>query len=103
MKNNIRVVFLIILAFSIAIYSLYTSYSVLTSDVPTVAVMATFIANNNLDQDTVYKFTKALFDEKANIIHQKAALLDNATAIHGISIPLHKGAEKYYREQGILN
>ena len=32
MKNNIRVVFLIILAFSIAIYSLYTSYSVLTSD-----------------------------------------------------------------------
>lgn len=79
------------------------TYSVLTSDVPTVAVMATFIANNNLDEDTVYKFTKALFDEKANIIHQKAALLDNATAIQGISIPFHKGAEKYYREQGILN
>ncbi|MBR6133136.1 MAG: hypothetical protein IKQ29_00300 [Bacilli bacterium] len=32
MKNNIRVIFLIVLAFSIAIYSLYTSYSVLTSD-----------------------------------------------------------------------
>ena len=32
MKNNIRVLFLIILAFSIAIYSLYTSYSILTND-----------------------------------------------------------------------
>lgn len=78
------------------------TYTVLTSDVPTVAVMATFIANNSLDEDTVYKFTKALFDEKSNIIHQKAALLDKNTAVQGISIPFHKGAEKYYKEQGIL-
>ena len=78
------------------------TYTVLTSDVPTVAVMATFIANNSLDEDTVYKFTKTLFDEKANIIHQKAALLDKNTAVQGISIPFHKGAEKYYKEQGVL-
>lgn len=78
------------------------TYTVLTSDVPTVAVMATFIANNSLDEDTVYKFTKTLFDEKSNIIHQKAALLDKNTAVQGISIPFHKGAEKYYKEQGVL-
>lgn len=78
------------------------SYSVLTSDVQTVAVMATYIANNNLDEDTVYKFTKALFEEKSKIIHQKAALLDKNTGVQGISIPFHPGAEKYYREQGIL-
>lgn len=79
------------------------SYSVLTSDVPTVAVMATYIANNSLDEETVYKFTKALFEEKANIIHQKASLINVNTGIQGISIPFHKGAERYYREQGILN
>ena len=79
------------------------SYSVLTSDVPTVAVMATFIASNSLDEDTVYKFTKSLFEEKANIIHQKAALLDKNTGVQGISIPFHKGAEKYYKEQGVIN
>ena len=74
------------------------SYPVLTSDVKTVAVMATFIASNNLDEDTVYKFTKALFEEKGNIIHQKAALIDKNTAVQGISIPFHPGAQKYYNE-----
>ncbi|MBR3288284.1 MAG: TAXI family TRAP transporter solute-binding subunit [Lachnospiraceae bacterium] len=79
------------------------SYTVLNNDVQTVAVMATYIANNTLDEDTVYKFTKALFEEKDKIIHQKAALLDIKTGIQGISIPFHKGAEKYYKEQGVLN
>ena len=78
------------------------SYSVLTQDVPTVAVMATYIANNDLDEETVYKFTKALFDEKDNIVHQKAQLLDNKKATQGISIPIHKGAERYYKELGII-
>lgn len=79
------------------------SYTVLNNDVQTVAVMATYIANNTLDEDTVYKFTKALFEEKDKIIHQKASLLDIKTGIQGISIPFHKGAEKYYKEQGVLN
>lgn len=78
------------------------SYSVLTSDVQTVAVMATYIANNNLDEDTVYKFTKALFEEKGKIIHQKAALLDKNLGVQGVSIPFHPGAEKYYKEEGVL-
>ena len=77
------------------------SYKVLTADVPTVAVMATFIANNNLDEDTVYAFTKGLFEEKANFNHQKAELLDLNTGISGIAIPFHPGAAKYYSEQGI--
>ena len=76
------------------------SYSVLTADVPTVAVMATFIASNNLDEDTVYEFTKGLFEEKGNFNHQKAELLNLDTAVSGISIPFHKGAARYYKEQG---
>ena len=57
---------------------------------------------NDLDEETVYKFTKALFDEKDNIVHQKAQLLDNKKATQGISIPIHKGAERYYKELGII-
>ncbi len=80
------------------------SYTVLNDDVKTVAVMATFIASNNLSEDAVYTFTKALFDEKAAIAsnHQKGQLIDINTAISGISIPYHKGAEKYYKEIGAL-
>ena len=76
------------------------SYSVLTSNVNTVAVMATYIASNDLDEETVYEFTKGLFEEKANFNHQKAALLNIETGVSGIAIPFHSGAVKYYREQG---
>lgn len=80
------------------------TYSVLKNDVPTVAVMATYIARNDLPEDTVYAFTKALFEEKETIgnNHQKGKLLDLNKATAGISIPFHKGAEKYFKEQGIL-
>lgn len=76
------------------------SYSVLTSNVNTVAVMATYIAKNDLDEETVYEFTKGLFEEKANFNHQKAALLNIETGVSGIAIPFHKGAARYYKEQG---
>lgn len=76
------------------------SYSVLTSNVNTVAVMATYIAKNDLDEETVYEFTKGLFEEKTNFNHQKAALLNIETGVSGIAIPFHKGAARYYKEQG---
>ena len=79
------------------------SYPVLTSDVKTVAVMATYIASNSLDQDIVYEFTKGLYEEKANFNHAKAALIDVNKGLDGIAIPLHPGAEKYYNEKGVLN
>ena len=77
------------------------TYPVLNNDVQTVAVMATYIANNNLDEDTVYAFTKALFEEKGNFNHAKASLLDASKGKNGIDIPIHPGAEKYYKEKGI--
>ena len=77
------------------------TYTVIKEPIQTVAVMATYIANNNLDEDTVYYFTKNLFEEKANIQHQKAELLDANTGVSGISIPFHPGALKYYKEIGI--
>ncbi|MBP3201737.1 MAG: TAXI family TRAP transporter solute-binding subunit [Lachnospiraceae bacterium] len=79
------------------------SYPVLTSDVNTVAVMATYIADNSLEEDVVYEFTKGLFEEKANFNHAKAALLDVNKGLDGIAIPFHPGAEKYYKEKGVLN
>lgn len=77
------------------------TYSVLNNDVQTVAVMATYVANNKLDEETVYAFTKGLFEEKANFNHAKASLLDVNKGKDGIAIPLHPGAEKYYKEKGI--
>lgn len=88
-------------------YNFYTkvnieknTYTVLKEDVPTVAVMATFVANNSLDENIVYEFTKGLFEEKGNFNHQKAELLNPDTGVSGIAIPFHNGAKKYYSELG---
>ena len=91
-------------------YSFYTpltipknTYSVLKNDVQTVAVMATFVARNDLSEDVVYEFTKGLFEQKDSFTHQKAELLNPQTGISGISIPFHAGALKYYKEIGLKN
>ncbi len=57
----------------------------------------------DLDEDAVYRITKAIYENLAflNAIHgaTKAMSLEKATA--GLPLPLHPGAAKYYREAGI--
>lgn len=81
------------------------TYSCVTEDVSAVAVMATIVARNDVSEDVVYAFVKGLFDYKAEITagHSKGAELNLATAVDGISIPFHAGAEKYYKEVGALS
>lgn len=68
-----------------------------------VAVMATLIASNNLPEETVYQFTKGLFEYKSEFQHAKAELINPETAIQGLGeVPLHPGALKYYKETGII-
>jgi len=73
----------------------------------TVAVKATLIASKDLPEDVVYDLTKALFEKKDDIerVHMKGQELNLDTALDGIaeSVPLHPGAEKYYREVGLID
>jgi TRAP transporter TAXI family solute receptor len=92
-------------------YPFYTTYTIpagtytgVEEDVETLAVKATFIVSNELSEEVVYNMTKALFENKDAIssANQKGAELDPAYAVEGISIPFHKGAEKYFKEIGVL-
>lgn len=80
------------------------TYTGVSDDVTTLAVKATFIVSNELSEDTVYNMTKALFESKDEIAEAnvKGKELDLSYAVEGISIPFHKGAEKYFKEQGLL-
>lgn len=94
----------------IASYPFYTAYTIgkdvygTAQDVPTLAVKATLIANPKMSEDSVYQLTKALFEGKDQIAaaHAKGAELDVNEAIKGASVPFHPGAEKYFREVGVL-
>ncbi len=70
----------------------------------TPAVMAILIAGDAVPEADVYQITKILFENDGELAraHAKGAEIRLATALNGLSTPLHPGAAKYYREKGIL-
>lgn len=79
------------------------TYTGQTRDVVCVAVQAALVASEELSEDVVYEITKGLFDNKADLEagHAKFGFLDAKVASVG-TVPLHPGAEKYYKEIGVL-
>lgn len=73
--------------------------------VKTLSVQAMLIANSNLSDDTVYAITKTIFESLPELenAHHKAGEFDLKRALDGVTIPLHPGAERYYKEKGIIN
>ena len=74
---------------------------------PTVSVGAQWVVGAEVDEELVYGITKALWHENArNLLdngHAKGQAITLETALDGIGIPLHPGAERYYREVGLLD
>jgi uncharacterized protein len=73
----------------------------LDSEVATVAVLAMLVVSSDLDEDSVYDITKAIFENTDKITHAKGKLITAETALDGIGIELHPGAEKYFKEKGL--
>lgn len=80
------------------------TYEGQTEDVSTVAVVNFLVTHSDVSDDLAYEMTKQLFENLPDMVaaHQaaNAISLENATA--GMPIPLHPGAERYYKEKGML-
>lgn len=80
-------------------------YDFIADPVNTVAIKATFIVSNEMSEDQAYEITKNLWEKQADIAvaHAKGNEMDvkNAIAAAG-NVPLHPGAEKYYKEAGVI-
>ena len=70
----------------------------LTEEVPTVSVLAMLVVQNELSEDLVYDITKAIYENTDQIQHAKAELIKAETALDGIGIDIHPGAQKYFDE-----
>ena len=81
-----------------------TTYTGMTGDVVCVAIQATLVASKDLSEDVVYELLKAMFDNKDALTegHAKFGFLDPETASAGATVTMHPGAEKYYKEIGVL-
>jgi uncharacterized protein len=74
--------------------------------VETIAVGAQWVTTSKQPDDVVYEITKALWGDKTRAAldngHAKGKVIVKQTALQGIGIPLHAGAEKFYKEAGLL-
>lgn len=70
----------------------------LTEEVPTVSVLAMLVVQNDISEDTVYDITKAIYENTDQIQHAKAEFIKAETALDGIGIDIHPGAQRYFDE-----
>ena len=79
-------------------------YKGVDAPVNTIAVMAMLATRSSLEADIVYAILKAIYSDLPQIkkAHAKFKVIDVKKALMGMSIPLHPGAEKYFKEAGVL-
>ncbi len=79
------------------------TYKGQSTPVDTLAVMAVWATHDGLSDQMAYEVTKALFENTETLgqVHPKGKEISLGTALLSVSIPLHRGAEKYYREKGL--
>jgi TRAP transporter TAXI family solute receptor len=89
---------------------IYFEYKIPKRTYPGIEYESTGVANANglattdkMDEELVYKITKALFEHKADLVrvHKEADQLSLNMAVTGSPIPFHKGAARYYNEKKI--
>ena len=78
-------------------------------DVPavdTLAVGAQLVTSAKVPADTVYEITKSMYSEATQKTlaagHAKGKFITRENAVKGAGIPFHPGAEKFYREAGLI-
>lgn len=80
------------------------TYSGQTTDVPTAAIPNFLVTHAGVPDDVVYRMTKAMYDNLDTLYaaHNAARAIKRDNALKGMPVPLHPGAERYYREVGLL-
>ena len=75
-------------------------------DTPTLAVGAQLFVSAALDEEVVFELTRALWHPSNRLVlnngHPVGQRIMLETALHGMAVPLHPGAQRYYDAVGIL-
>ena len=75
-------------------------------EVKTIAVGAQWVTSSKQPEALIYEVTKATWNDNTRKLldsgHAKGKAIQVATATAGAGIPFHPGAEKFYKEKGLL-
>ena len=81
------------------------TYQGVAQDTKTAGIVNFLITSQNVSDQTAYDMTKHLFENLPALVatHSAAKNINIDKALTGMPVPLHPGAEKYYKEKGIVN
>jgi len=81
------------------------TYQGVAQDTKTAGIVNFLITSQNVSDQTAYDMTKNLFENLPALVatHSAAKNINIDKALTGMPVPLHPGAEKYYKEKGIVN
>ena len=80
------------------------TYDGQAEDVATAAVGNMLITHSDVSDEIAYQMTKQLFEnlDKLTAAHAAAKAIKLDGALTGMPVPLHPGAERYYKEKGLI-
>jgi uncharacterized protein len=80
------------------------TYDGQTQDTPTAVIPNFLVTHDGVPADLVYKMTKSMYENLDALVaaHAAAKAIKLADALKGMPIPLHPGAERYYKEKGLI-
>ena len=81
-----------------------STYEGQTTDVSTVAIQNLLVTQSGVSDDLAYQMTKIMFEhlDRLGNAHSAAKSISLEKATKNLPIPLHPGAERYYKEVGAL-
>jgi hypothetical protein len=75
-------------------------------EVKTIAVGAQWVTSAKQPDALIYEVTKAMWNDNTRKLldagHAKGKVIQLSTATAGAGIPFHPGAEKFYKEKGLI-
>ena len=80
------------------------TYEGQAKDVASIAIQNFLVTHEGVSNDEVYAITKSMWENLPSLVaaHAAGKAIRKETALKGMPVPLHPGAEKYYREAGML-
>jgi uncharacterized protein len=80
------------------------TYEGQAEDVPTVAITNILVTHDGVTDEVAYEMTKQIFEnlDEMTAAHAAARAISAENGPKGLPIPLHPGAERYYKEKGLM-
>lgn len=71
--------------------------------IPTIAQPNSLLVREDMDEDHVYAVLKGIFTHSRFLrtVHPAMNQIDLGSSLDGLSFPLHKGAQRFLKEQGL--